>query len=1026
MVVNKTTPTLTPPTSSVGIGWPLSSGVLSGGAATNAFNNSSVPGSFAYTEPTLVPKNLGPTNVNVTFTPTDLVNYNSTTTTVTVNVNYGLLAVFGTSVAKGVGSSGYINNLTIGGPSSIPGGSYSNSWAADLTTNLWARGRWSVTNDSWPGDNSGGTGGQPGGINRMITTVVPQSPNYVFIGYSLGNDNLGNTSSNAATVVANFTTNLTTMITQARTNGMYPVTILCYARDDIQNANRYSYLQAMNLAINSWNIPSVNFDGAIDNGMGGLIGSGGTPGGSGAPATGVQYGDGIHPNDYGHNELYLTIPPTLFEAIALGKTNSPYLAAVTNFARLTQNTAVTAPITFIPTNTVHSFTMSFRVRTTNNGTIATIRTGGSYATLQITNGQFIYFATNGGQIVAGGINANNGDWHDVAISFRYALTNTWLFVDGAQAGNLTEQFVTDQFVLGGPGASGATATPATVDFQNWCLYRSAWNLGEAQAQMNGQLQQASMEIGAMLDDASFASNSPAANRAQSLSVAQVNTPNLAAMQSVTPPSNLAAQSLSSTSVRLTWTRNSTTETGFVIERRLTGSSSWSQVAVAAAGSTSYTNSGLAAGVSYDYRVAAQENGLPGNYSNISPVTTGVGMHQTILVDFGPNNDTEGVVTTSPDWLGQYWNNVVGTGLFSTNNPALSYPNLMTTANSSTTIGLNTSASGWTTAGITKGGLTAPSYSLLGNFAVSSATVDYFFTGTSASLALTNLNPTLNYRLRLFGTRLQQDGSTRVTRYITTGGNGSITNDLITTGTAIGAGGYNGNNNTIISVSGIVPDANNQIQVVVTTNSSTAFAYLGIMEITANHSPVAKVMTVTRTAGLPLIISLSDIATNWSDVDGDAVTLTGVTMQSTNGVNLFPLNWSTNLDGSIVTANGYAYIGYTNSPNVNDQISYRISDGFGGTNLGYVNIVIQSSVTGTNSITAHDFTSPYSNTITAYGIPNFYYVLERATNLTSPVWVNVQTNQANATNGVINAADTFWDLGGVKPSPSAFYQLKWQP
>ena len=205
-------------------------------------------------------------------------------------------------------------------------------------------------------------------------------------------------------------------------------------------------------------------------------------------------------------------------------------------------------------------------------------------------------------------------------------------------------------------------------------------------------------------------------------------------------------------------------------------------------------------------------------------------------------------------------------------------------------------------------------------------------------------------------------------------------------------------------------------------------YLGsttnLDQIVTNHPPVANVMAVTRTAGLALIIKLSDIATNWSDADGDSIELTSVNMQTTNGVNLFPLYWSTNLDGSIVTTNGYAYIGYTNSPNVNDQISYGISDGFGGTNIGYVNIVIQGSVTGTNSITAYNFTSPGSNTVTAYGIPYFSYILERSTNLSSPVWVDVQTNQA-APNGVINMVDLFMDLGGVKPSP-AFYQLKWQP
>jgi autotransporter-associated beta strand protein len=217
--------------------------------------------------------------------------------------------------------------------------------------------------------------------------------------------------------------------------------------------------------------------------------------------------------------------------------------------------------------------------------------------------------------------------------------------------------------------------------------------------------------------------------------------------------------------------------------------------------------------------------------------------------------------------------------------------------------------------------------------------------------------------------------------------------------------------------------------VITITYSGDGNYIGstntLNQIVTNHPPTAAVMTVTRTAGLALIISLSDVATNWSDVDGDTVKLTSVTMLSTNDVNLMPLSWSTNLDGSIVTTNARAYIGYTNSPNVNDQISYSLSDGQGGTNIGYINIVITNSVTGMNSITAHNFSSPYSNTVTAYGIPYYYYILERATNLTAPVWVAVQTNQA-ATNGIINAADTFWDLGGVKPAPSAFYQLKWQP
>ena len=244
-------------------------------------------------------------------------------------------------------------------------------------------------------------------------------------------------------------------------------------------------------------------------------------------------------------------------------------------------------------------------------------------------------------------------------------------------------------------------------------------------------------------------------------------------------------------------------------------------------------------------------------------------------------------------------------------------------------------------------------------------------------------------------------------------NGPISTNNVSSGTV-----------TSLSITNL-PRGTNVITVAYLGDGNYLGSSTNLEQIVTNHPPIAGMMTVTRTAGLALIIKLSDIATNWSDADGDSVKLTDVTMQSTNGINLFPLNWSTNLDGSIVTTNGYAYIGYTNSPNVADQISYSISDGQDGTNLGYISIVIQGSVTGTNSITGHDFSSPYSNTVTAYGIPYFYYTLERSTNLTSPVWVDVSTNQA-AGNGVINAVDTFWDLGGVKPSPSAFYQLKWQP
>jgi len=173
----------------------------------------------------------------------------------------------------------------------------------------------------------------------------------------------------------------------------------------------------------------------------------------------------------------------------------------------------------------------------------------------------------------------------------------------------------------------------------------------------------------------------------------------------------------------------------------------------------------------------------------------------------------------------------------------------------------------------------------------------------------------------------------------------------------------------------------------------------------------------------LLIRLSDLATNWSDADGDPVTLPVASFNrvTTNSVDLaFTPEVTTDGTNYIYTTNSFVL--YTNGSNVNDQFSYGISDGQGGTNIGYVNIVVNNSVAGTNSIVGIVTGNP--TTLTAYGIPGYSYITERATNLAPVVWVDISTNTA-ATNGVINVNDTFGDLGGIPPA-AAFYQLKWQP
>ena len=174
-----------------------------------------------------------------------------------------------------------------------------------------------------------------------------------------------------------------------------------------------------------------------------------------------------------------------------------------------------------------------------------------------------------------------------------------------------------------------------------------------------------------------------------------------------------------------------------------------------------------------------------------------------------------------------------------------------------------------------------------------------------------------------------------------------------------------------------------------------------------NQPVAAPMTAHRTAGLALLVALTDVATHWSG--SSPITLAGMNLVTTNGVT--------------VQTNSQWILYPKGSPNVNDQISYTLSDEQGGMDTGWINVVVDLSVTGTNSI-SQIVVGHGGNTLNAYGIPGYRYITERTTSLAPALWVAISTNTA-ADNGVLSVPDPFTDLNGIPPT-SAFYRLKWQP
>ncbi len=88
----------------------------------------------------------------------------------------------------------------------------------------------------------------------------------------------------------------------------------------------------------------------------------------------------------------------------------------------------------------------------------------------------------------------------------------------------------------------------------------------------------------------------------------------------TAPSSLTATAAISSQINLAWTDNSSTETGFRIERKV-GAGAWSTVTTTAANVVSYSNTGLAASTAYDYRVYAINIAGDSAASNTASATT---------------------------------------------------------------------------------------------------------------------------------------------------------------------------------------------------------------------------------------------------------------------------------------------------------------------------------------------------------------------------------------------------------------------
>ena len=87
------------------------------------------------------------------------------------------------------------------------------------------------------------------------------------------------------------------------------------------------------------------------------------------------------------------------------------------------------------------------------------------------------------------------------------------------------------------------------------------------------------------------------------------------------PTSATATAMSSSQINLCWNDNSSSETGYKIERKRTATGTWAQIALVGANVQCYGDSGLDFDVTYYYRVRATNGTIDSAYSNTAFATT---------------------------------------------------------------------------------------------------------------------------------------------------------------------------------------------------------------------------------------------------------------------------------------------------------------------------------------------------------------------------------------------------------------------
>lgn len=289
---------------------------------------------------------------------------------------------------------------------------------------------------------------------------------YVVIGLGLGNEGIHG-AANPQAIYNQWKTNMDSLIRLGEEEGKVMVATNNYPRGDY-NATDYGYVKQMNLEMHEWDVPTVNFLGALDNCAG-----------NGQWASGYQNGDDIyHPTEAGHTEFMHAIVPSLFDALEANKAKPTRQTGEGVTLTSSQRIVIT------PEDTVHAFTLAFRVK--------------NISALHLN------WTLNAGTAPEVSSAIADANWHTVFVSHYYAAGKTYIYLDGELQGSATDgKMLLNQVTLSG--------VCSISDLHFW---RSGMNADEVAAFEAGKMLCSSLELYCPLNSGSTANLAQSTNTIQ--------------------------------------------------------------------------------------------------------------------------------------------------------------------------------------------------------------------------------------------------------------------------------------------------------------------------------------------------------------------------------------------------------------------------------------------------------------------------------------------------------------------------------